>query len=111
MPCESNREINKTYLLMFELVYRASLPSNDSNSWYYPAHFENTSEEEDVLSVRATQGNWGRKQYKSSRWMRKGKNAPWGPGKYEWEVCLFTKAAYLLAFNDPYSLKSECASG
>ena len=64
----------------------ASLPSNDSNSWYYPAA-GHVSDEDDT-PIFTSSGNWGRKTTRGARWVRKGKLAAWGPGIEDWEVCL-----------------------
>jgi hypothetical protein len=64
---------------------RGALPSNDSNAWYYPASYPETSDGED-LPVGISTGNWGRKRLKSARWIKKGKMAAWGPAKEEWQV-------------------------
>ena len=62
------------------------LPSNDTNAWYYPSPGYN-SEEDDDVELSGAVGNWGRKMLGSSRWVRKGKLAAWGPATEDWEVC------------------------
>lgn len=60
------------------------LPLSDRNAWYYPS-LGHDSDEED-LSVGHPEGNWGHKNTKSARWVRRGKINPWGPEMEDWEV-------------------------
>ncbi|KAI0786066.1 hypothetical protein C8Q75DRAFT_721836 [Abortiporus biennis] len=62
-----------------------SLPSNDSNTWYYPSHGYTDLDEDDARYDPAV-GNWGRKSSRDAKWMRRGKMTAWGPGVEEWEV-------------------------
>ncbi|KAI0050703.1 hypothetical protein FA95DRAFT_1555416 [Auriscalpium vulgare] len=64
--------------------FGATLPSNDSNSWYYPS-LRHDSDQEDA-PIDPLMGNWGRKTGKGARWIRKGKMAAWGPGIEDWEA-------------------------
>lgn len=57
---------------------------NDHNAWYYPS--QGLSSDDEDLAVSIVGGNWGNKMKKSSRWVRKGKMASWGPGMDDWEV-------------------------
>lgn len=66
-----------------------SLPFNDSNSWYYPTNGYDTNADGDDVRYNTASGNWGMKNKRDSRWMRKGKIAAWGPGIEEWEVGIF----------------------
>ncbi|KAI0651593.1 hypothetical protein C8Q79DRAFT_45586 [Trametes meyenii] len=60
-----------------------SLPSNDNDAWYYPAHgFEPNDAD---LPRSAFRGNWGIKAYNEAKWIRKGKMAAWGPWMEDWE--------------------------
>lgn len=57
---------------------------NDHNAWYYPSQgFDSDTES---LNTSVAGGNWGKKTMKGSRWVRRGKIAPWGPGIDEWEA-------------------------
>ena len=61
-----------------------SLPSNDTDAWYYPAYgFEPNDED---LPQSAFRGNWGIKTYNEAKWVRKGKMTAWGPWMEDWEV-------------------------
>ena len=60
------------------------LPLSDRNAWYYPS-LGHDSDEED-LSVGHPEGNWGHKNTKSARWVRRGKINAWGPEMEDWEV-------------------------
>ena len=86
------RQSKQTRVVLVSSIYAeptlslASLPSNDSNSWYYPAA-GHVSDEND-MPIFTSSGNWGRKTTRGARWVRKGKLAAWGPGIEDWEVCL-----------------------
>lgn len=66
----------------------------DQNAWYVPVPglgqirglSAMTEDEEEDLPVGTRFGNWGKKNMKGSRWVRRGKIASWGPGIEEWEV-------------------------
>jgi hypothetical protein len=60
------------------------LPLSDHNAWYYPSHGYD-SEEED-LYIGSNEGNWGKKNTRGARWVRRGKITLWGPSMEEWEV-------------------------
>jgi len=60
------------------------LPISDRNSWYYPSLGHDSDEEE--LGVGLPEGNWGHKNTKGARWVRRGKITPWGPEMEDWEV-------------------------
>jgi len=60
------------------------LPLGDQNSWYYPSHGYDSTEED--LHVGSEVGNWGNKTIKGARWVRRGKITPWGPGMDDWEA-------------------------
>ena len=51
-----------------------------------PPQFDSDWEDEDVPASVAG-GNWGKKNLRGARWVRKGKADAWGPGRGEWEVC------------------------
>jgi hypothetical protein len=59
-------------------------PLSDYNAWYYPAHGHSSDEED--LPPGVSQGNWGLKSHKGSRWIRKGKMAAWGADLEDWET-------------------------
>jgi len=59
------------------------IPSVDENQWYYPSRGYGSDEDEPLGPSRS---NWGRKDQRGARWMRKGKLAAWGPGIEEWEA-------------------------
>jgi len=61
------------------------LPLSDRNAWYYPSLGHDSDEEE--LGVGLPEGNWGHKNTKGARWVRRGKITPWGPEMEDWEVC------------------------
>ncbi|KAK7694365.1 hypothetical protein QCA50_001551 [Cerrena zonata] len=63
-----------------------SLPSNDMNAWYYPSHGHDSDVEDDDIRFHPAVGNWGRKSAKEARWIRRGKQVPWGPGIEEWQI-------------------------
>jgi hypothetical protein len=63
----------------------SAIPLNDQNAWYYPSQGHDDSEDE-LLDVGTKGGNWGKKTSRGSRWVRRGKIVPWGPGMDEWEV-------------------------
>lgn len=48
-------------------------------------HGHDSDEEE--LPPALAQGNWGHKNVKGSRWIRRGKITAWGPEMEDWEVC------------------------
>lgn len=48
-------------------------------------HGHDSDEEE--LPVALPQGNWGYKNAKGGRWIRRGKITAWGPEMEDWEVC------------------------
>ena len=56
---------------------------NDHSAWYYPS---TGFGQESITTATAARGNWGNKTVAGSRWARKGKSAPWGPGMDEWEA-------------------------
>lgn len=60
------------------------LPLSDRNAWYYPSLGHDSDEEE--LGVGLPEGNWGHKNTKGARWVRRGKITPWGPEMEDWEV-------------------------
>ena len=60
------------------------LSLSDQNIWYYPMHGHDSDEEE--LPVALPQGNWGHKNAKGGRWIRRGKITAWGPEMEDWEV-------------------------
>ncbi|KAF8203240.1 hypothetical protein BJ912DRAFT_943346 [Pholiota molesta] len=60
------------------------LPLSDRNAWYYPS-LGHDSEEED-LGAGVPEGNWGHKNSKGARWVRRGKITPWGPEMDDWEA-------------------------
>jgi hypothetical protein len=60
------------------------LPLSDHNSWYYPSQGHDSDDEE----LNAQGGNWGNKDTKNSRWVRRGKMTAWGPGMDDWEASL-----------------------
>ncbi|KAF9568563.1 hypothetical protein CPC08DRAFT_679683 [Agrocybe pediades] len=60
------------------------LPISDRNSWYYPSLGHDSDEEE--LGVGLPEGNWGHKNTKGARWVRRGKITPWGPEMEDWEA-------------------------
>ncbi|KAG6845634.1 hypothetical protein H0H87_005841 [Tephrocybe sp. NHM501043] len=59
------------------------LPLSDSNKWYYPSHGYEDSEE--LLESGSRGGNWGNKNVRGARWVRKGKMTTWGPSMDDWE--------------------------
>ncbi|OCH96654.1 hypothetical protein OBBRIDRAFT_787226 [Obba rivulosa] len=61
-----------------------SLPSNDSNTWYYPSHGYDSNDEDPIPNP--VRGNWGRKTAKDARWVRKGKMTAWAPSTEDWEI-------------------------
>ena len=67
-------------------VSYVSLPSNDMNAWYYPSHGHDSDVDDDEVRFHPAVGNWGRKSAKEARWIRRGKQVPWGPGIEEWQV-------------------------
>ncbi|KIM48375.1 hypothetical protein M413DRAFT_440104 [Hebeloma cylindrosporum] len=60
------------------------LPLSDRNAWYYPSLGHDSDEEE--LGVGLPEGNWGHKNTKGARWVRRGKITPWGPEMEDWEA-------------------------
>ena len=72
------------------------LALSDQNIWYYPMHGHDSDEEE--LPVALPQGNWGHKNAKGGRWVRRGKITAWGPEMEDWEVLfplsLFRKVSH-----------------
>jgi hypothetical protein len=60
------------------------LSLSDQNIWYYPMHGHDPDAEE--LPVALPQGNWGYKNAKGGRWVRRGKITAWGPEMEDWEV-------------------------
>lgn len=60
------------------------LPLSDRNAWYYPSLGHDSDEEE--LGVGLPEGNWGHKNTKGARWVRRGKMTAWGPEMEDWEV-------------------------
>ncbi|KAF5312716.1 hypothetical protein D9619_003370 [Psilocybe cf. subviscida] len=60
------------------------LPLSDRNAWYYPSLGHDSDEEE--LRVGLPEGNWGHKNTKGARWVRKGKITAWGPEMEDWEA-------------------------
>jgi len=68
------------------MFIRMILPSGDRNEWYYPSRPYDSDDDE--LQAGTPMGNWGRKHLKSARFVRKGKMAPWGPGREEYDVRL-----------------------
>ncbi|KAH9487111.1 hypothetical protein JR316_0001179 [Psilocybe cubensis] len=60
------------------------LPLSDRNAWYYPSLGHDSDEEE--LSVGLPEGNWGHKNTKGARWVRRGKITAWGPEMEDWEA-------------------------
>ncbi|CAL1696423.1 unnamed protein product [Somion occarium] len=63
-----------------------SLPSNDMNAWYYPSHGYDSDADDDEIRFNPAIGNWGKKSVREARWIRRGKQAPWGPGIEEWQA-------------------------
>ncbi|EMD41659.1 hypothetical protein CERSUDRAFT_110234 [Gelatoporia subvermispora B] len=61
-----------------------SLPSNDSNTWYYPSHGYDSNNED--TTTNPARGNWGHKTAKDARWARKGKMTAWAPSTEDWEI-------------------------
>ena len=75
------------YLLRSKFPYSVvSLPSNDSNAWYYPSHGGDSDNQENDNIYGTVTGNWGKKTTQHARWIRKGKMIAWGPGIEDWEV-------------------------
>jgi hypothetical protein len=73
------------WLLLTANVFSGDLlPLSDRNAWYYPS-LGHDSEEED-LGAGVPEGNWGHKNSKGARWVRRGKITPWGPEMDDWEV-------------------------
>ncbi|KAG8927368.1 hypothetical protein FRC02_008251 [Tulasnella sp. 418] len=66
------------------------LPVDDRNEWYYPSAPRPSrivdDEEEDILPIGTSMGNWGNKLIKGARWVRHGKAVEWGSGRIEWEM-------------------------
>ncbi|TBU39581.1 hypothetical protein BD309DRAFT_872013 [Dichomitus squalens] len=60
-----------------------SLPSNDTDAWYYPSYGFEANDED--LPRPAFRGNWGIKSYNEAKWVRKGKMTAWGPWMEDWE--------------------------
>ncbi|KAF9535514.1 hypothetical protein CPB83DRAFT_841890 [Crepidotus variabilis] len=60
------------------------LALSDQNNWYYPMHGHDSDDEE--LPVAVPEGNWGHKNSKGGRWVRRGKITPWGPEMEDWEA-------------------------
>ena len=60
-----------------------SLPSNDTDAYYYPS---NGFDLDDELPHPPFRGNWGMKMYNEAKWVRRGKVTPWGPSMEDWEV-------------------------
>lgn len=60
---------------------------NEPQEWYYPIHSSSDSDEPE-LPAGVKGGNWGKKNVKGARWVRRGKATPWGPSRGEWEVRL-----------------------
>jgi hypothetical protein len=67
-----------------------SVPLSDHNMWYYPSHGHDSDEED--ISIGPKTGNWGCKNAKGARWVRRGKITPWGPGMEDWEVSQLSDA-------------------
>ena len=82
--------IQSSYLFLFSATRVERLRSgdllslSDQNIWYYPMHGHDSDEEE--LPVALPQGNWGHKNAKGGRWVRRGKITAWGPEMEDWEV-------------------------
>jgi hypothetical protein len=75
-------------IMLWNGMYRLlPAPSTDENAWYYPNHGYDSDEE--PVAPGLSRGNWGRKAAKSSRWVRRGKIAAWGPGIDDWEVRVY----------------------
>lgn len=55
-------------------------------------HGHDSDDEE--LPVAALEGNWGHKNFKGGRWVRRGKITPWGPEMEDWEVRALVYAFY-----------------
>ena len=66
-----------------------SLPSNDSDAYYYPS---NGYDLDDDIPSPPFRGNWGRKMFNEAKWVRKGKMTAWGPSMEDWEVRIFHKS-------------------
>ena len=64
----------------------------DCNHWYYPTHGVYSDDDETTCLPGTASSNWGIKDKKGARWMRKGKIAAWGPGIDDWEVRSFVVA-------------------
>ena len=60
-----------------------SLPSNDTDAYYYPSNGFDVDED---LPSAPFRGNWGLKTFNEAKWVRKGKMTSWGPWMEEWEV-------------------------
>ena len=60
------------------------LPLSDDNAWYYPSHGHHS--EDEGYPVYTEYGNWGKKNSREARWIRRGKMTAWGPGMDDWEV-------------------------
>ncbi|KAG6866830.1 hypothetical protein C0991_008766 [Blastosporella zonata] len=59
------------------------LPLSDSNKWYYPSH--GYDDDGELLEPGSRGGNWGNKNVRGARWVRKGKITTWGPSMEDWE--------------------------
>ena len=73
------------------------LPLSDRNAWYYPSLGHDSDDEE--LDVGLPEGNWGHKNAKGARWVRRGKIAAWGPEMEDWEVRCHLCFSCLLVLN------------
>ncbi|KAJ7597614.1 hypothetical protein C8J56DRAFT_818262 [Mycena floridula] len=60
------------------------VPMSDKNSWYYPAYGYDSDEDETPLHPH--RGNWGKKDLRGARWVRRGKITAWGPTMDDWEA-------------------------
>ncbi|KAF8887957.1 hypothetical protein CPB84DRAFT_1786517 [Gymnopilus junonius] len=60
------------------------LPLSDRNAWYYPSLGHDSDDEE--LEAGPPEGNWGHKNAKGARWVRRGKITAWGPEMEDWEA-------------------------
>ncbi|OBZ78954.1 hypothetical protein A0H81_00510 [Grifola frondosa] len=61
-----------------------SLSSNDMDTWYYPSHGYDS--DADNISSSLEKGNWGTKDVKDAKWVRRGKMTAWGPAYEDWEA-------------------------
>ncbi|KAF9073794.1 hypothetical protein BDP27DRAFT_1318168 [Rhodocollybia butyracea] len=59
------------------------LPLSDQNASYYPSHGYDSDDEAELLTHR---GNWGIKNTKGARFMRRGKITSWGPNMGDWDA-------------------------